>query len=133
MKLNQDAVPTNLDEAVNFLIESLTQRDHQEIKELLKTDSALSSTHHFLGTYLRNNWSLWEDCPLVRWFIKEYKIVHADDISGIILEAFSHRYRGLNYDPVSTVKRFHKHWEQYYGENAADKMIAEWELSNNDR
>lgn len=127
MKIDQDKMPASLNEAIDILMAGLDDKDRAEIDEMLKTDSKMRSTHFGFGMYLRNNWSLWEDNIFTRWFIDNLKICHADDISAIIMEAFSHRYRGLEYDPQKTVAKFHKHWVQYYGENAADKMIEEFD------
>ena len=49
--------------------------------------------HHTLGTYMRNNWHLWEQeekkkNELVKFFNSQ-GIYHADDMSSMILESLS--------------------------------------------
>ena len=110
MKLNEDKVPTTLDEAIQFLRESFSKGD---IKAIKHPDFAGQGLHFTLGMYLRNNWSLWEkDTVLVQWFKKTYDIDHADDISGIILDSCFRDIRGEPRQDKKLAKRYLEHWEQ---------------------
>jgi hypothetical protein len=106
MKLTLDKVPTNLDQAVELLAESLDQED---INHILHNTIMV---HHFgLDMWLRNNWSLWErDSILVQWFIKNLGIAHADDVSGTILAALLAKVRNEPFDPIEHVKVYKKYW-----------------------
>jgi hypothetical protein len=102
--LNLDKVPKNLEEALEIL-DGLAETD----KSYLKANGSVS-VHFGFGGWLRNNWSLWEkDTPFVLWFNK-LGIYHADDMSGIILEAFIARLRGEPYDMQPTIQRYRNHW-----------------------
>lgn len=105
MKFDLDTMPTNLDEAVNQILNSLD--DHEEI-EAMKDPVGL---HFGFGMWLRNNWSLWDrETHLVQWFIKNLGIVHADDISSTILEGVATKLRGEEFDPASHVNYYKEYW-----------------------
>lgn len=53
----------------------------------------VTSAHFSLGRWIRNEWGLWDDksnSHLRQYFIDK-KIIHADDMSGIILTSY-YRY-----------------------------------------
>lgn len=54
-----------------------------------------------LVCFLRNSWSLWAtDSPIKRDAMEKYKISHADDISGLILEWVYAKVCGVKFDPL---------------------------------
>ncbi len=109
MKLNQDIVPSNLEEALKLLKEALTKNEVKEIKPL---DS--SELHFTLGMYLRNQWSLWESKSIiVKWFKKTYGVNHADDISGIILECLINDLNELPRKDKEVAAECIAHWKKY--------------------
>jgi hypothetical protein len=72
MKIDEDKVPTNLDEAVELLKNSF---DEIELHATQKDKVEPSQLHFTVGMYLRNQWSLWDkDTILVKWFYDNYKI-----------------------------------------------------------
>jgi hypothetical protein len=90
--------PTNLDEAVEILFKRLKPLD---LKMINKPATKPFMFHHTAGRGIRNEWQLWEeDSELVKWFRENLKVVHADDISSIILEALFARVRDEEYDPT---------------------------------
>lgn len=107
MNLNQDKVPINLEDAVQTLKEGLNFSDINFMKEKNFNPFQL---HFSLGMEIRNAWSLWDkDTILVQWFIKEYGIEFADDISGLILDCL---YRDVTNQPRqerALVKRMINH------------------------
>lgn len=108
MNFNLDTVPKTLDEAVNLILTAIT--DTEEI-EGLKDPIML---HHGFGRWLRNNWSLWEkETVLVQWFVANLGIIHADDISGTILEACAAKLKGEEFDALKHVESYKEHWKRY--------------------
>ena len=104
--LNRDRVPKDLDDALSMLDELETKE-----KDYLRKHGHISS-HHSFGMWLRNNWSLWEEeTPLVLWF-NGHQVFHADDMSGIIMEAFVCKLRGEAYNMQEQIDRYHAHWRQ---------------------
>lgn len=109
MNLNQDKVPTNLEEAVLFLKESLEAEDITYLKE---PKFQWGRLHFTIGMLLRNEWSLWEkDTVLVKWFKEHYKLDHADDISSIILQCAIADIRDEPRKDEEMAKQFIEHWK----------------------
>lgn len=101
-----DTVPTNLEEAVGLILESLTEADKEQI---IATKPELA--HFSLGMFLRNGWSLWEeDTPIKRWFADNFGLSHADDISGIILHCVWSKVHGKEDEADKLAERFKRHW-----------------------
>ena len=66
------------DESKKSEIESWTQEEF------------VSQNHHGFGTWMRNNWGLWDGSRLSKYF-NELGIYHADNMSGTICKNY-HRY-----------------------------------------
>lgn len=108
MKLNLDKVPKNLTEAIQ-LIKVAIENDGEK-----KHFNNPVSLHFGFGMWLRNNWSLWDkETPLVQWFVKNLGIVHADDISGTILEGLAFELRGEVFDAIKHVEYYKSHWKSF--------------------
>lgn len=109
MQLNEDFVPSTIDEAIGAIVSGLQPDDIDYIKE-----SKSGSVHFTTGMGLRNGWSLWEqDTPLQLDFKRRFRLFgHGDDMSGIILEGVWAKVRGENVNEVleKTAERFRKHW-----------------------
>lgn len=109
MKFNQDIVPSNLDDAVDTLYNGLCDESIEFI-----TENEYITTHHSLGRYIRNSWSLWDkETILVKWFEENYGITHADDISSVILNALWSKVRKVEPRTEDLVDKCKKHWEMY--------------------
>jgi len=109
MKLNQDKVPSNLDEALVILKEGLTSIDIAVITEPT-FDSAMA--HFTVGMMIRNEWSMWnEKTILVGWFKENYGIEHADDVSGLILDCLCRDIRGEPRKDKELAKKFIDYWK----------------------
>lgn len=105
-------VPKTLDEAVQWIVDSIQLRDRTEIKALLTHKSAedvAGMSHHGFGTYVRNELQLWhppsEDLRQQIWdsldpekqkFYRDWwvgkgdhqgRTMHADDASHTLLTA----------------------------------------------
>lgn len=133
-----EGIPTTLTEAVDRLMATLTPEDKQELDAWLyrrvvipETASAvLAPLHHFnFGMNLRNKWDLWGDSPLAQWFVTNLRLGHADDMSGVITEAFLARYQNKPFDSSPLVERYREHWKKYYpnAEDPLEAIIAERE------
>lgn len=111
MNLNQDKVPTNLDDALAIIKEGLSAEDTLTIKTP-KFSPAMA--HFTVGMMLRNEWSLWdENTVLVQWFKQTYGIQHADDISGIIIDCLEKDIKGLPRRDKELAKEYLDHWKKY--------------------
>jgi len=74
--------PRNLDEAIFSLKNEIPHDILAEIQKMHEDETY--TLHNSLGRWLRNEWALWDNGPLVKWF-HEAGIGHPDDMSGIIL------------------------------------------------
>lgn len=108
MILNQDKVPSTLDEAVDILKEGLAP------EELALMKNKKSAEFHFsIGMMIRNEWSLWETGNILNiWFLKTYGVKHADDISGIIIECLLNDINGVPRRDKILAQEFIAHWKK---------------------
>jgi len=81
--MEDNYIPKNLQEAIEYLDKELLQED----KNYLIENGAIS-VHHSLGTWIRNNWNLWNDESEIRKNISKLGYTHPDDISNYIIEEF---------------------------------------------
>lgn len=89
-------IPTDLDDCFEILTNKiLIDEDYLAFKN--GTEEDIQGQHHFLGRYLRNEWGLWQDSRLAKWF-NEKGIHHADDMSGIVLTSF---WREINNELIN--------------------------------
>lgn len=109
MPYSEDFVPATIEQAVDSIVDNLEEQEKQII---IQSDPA---NHHFqFGMSMRNNWSLWEkETPIKRDAVEKYKIAHADDLSGLIMEWVWAKVNQKEFDPVSYCERFHTHWRQF--------------------
>jgi hypothetical protein len=108
MTLNQDKVPSNLEEAVQLIKDGLSVEDIQEIQW---SPNVACRVHLTVGMFIRNEWSLWEkDTVLVKWFKNTYGIDHADDVSGIILDCACRDIQKLPRRDKELAERYRIHW-----------------------
>lgn len=82
-------IPEPLEECFVELKKLLSKEQLEEFKST-KEDDLVGYYHFGLGMWIRNNWGLWSDSPLVQYF-KGIGIDHPDSMSEIILTWF-HRY-----------------------------------------
>src|ERR1039457_1914033 len=88
--------PRTVTEAVDLLTNSI----NSEERELIR-NSEEPNCHFGIGMSIRNNWGLWErNNPIVLDAIKNYKIAHADDISGLILAWTFALIKGEFFEPI---------------------------------
>jgi len=109
-KLDEMIDAIDLDWVVEELYGKLDEASVEKI-QASKQPSDMYGMHFGFGMSIRNYYGLWDpESPLHKWFHKELGIVHADDMSGIIMEALWHRAKDLKYDPSETIKRYTEHW-----------------------
>lgn len=118
-QIKQDSVPTDLAQCIEYVLQCL---DSKDIVGIVNGKINSEQMHFGLGMYLRNSWSLWDTTThLNQWFRANLRIGHADDISGVIIEAVVHRIRNEPFDHKEYVKTFHAHWAKLgcneFGEN----------------
>jgi len=110
--INEDFVPASLNEAIEYLYSILEDKDIKFIKK-----NTCDGVHFTMGTYLRNNWSLWEtDTPLSKDIKNRFKIFcHGDDVSGLILTGLWAKVNGLDIETKlnEEADEYKRHWPKY--------------------
>ena len=85
-------IPKDINDCFVELKRMLNPELIKKIKESSERDLI---EHHFgLGLWIRNNWQLWGESRLAKWF-NEQGIKHPDDMSGIILYSFSRHLNSM--------------------------------------
>lgn len=101
--------PRTLKEAVNAIYYSLQDNEVEFIKKHKFQATAL--IHHGLGRELRNKWGLWDkDSILYKFFVIEFGIGHADDMSGLILDSVVATVLNEEFDPVEKAEYYRNYW-----------------------
>lgn len=102
------SIPKNLDETFE-LLDELIDLHLMDMSE----ETFVSSTHHSIVRWIRNNWKLWEEDfernPLVKWFDKK-EIKHADDMSAIILTSYYRKKHNLLINLDEQIQKYIKYW-----------------------
>lgn len=97
---------------VDEIFDSMDEKSKDLIWRLDSSDK-MSQFHFSSGMATRNKYNLWDQkSPEHKWFKANLKIVHADDISGIILEALWYKVHNKIYDPAPTIEFYRKHWKE---------------------
>lgn len=113
---------------LNWVVDELySMLDDETINALKDSDdsSVVYGMHFGFGMSIRNHYGLWDTTsPLHQWFHKELGVVHADDMSGIIMDALWHKVKDLEYDPSETIRKYTEHWAEY-GLNLDQTPIGE--------
>jgi len=111
-------IPRDLDDCLAELKRILSKEEVEDIRA--DSEEAMIDYHYGLGTRLRNNWGLWDDSRLSKWF-NERGITHPDDMSGIILHSF---WRHLNGKPIKLDEQI-KHYQDYWKAVEEDRKKQE--------
>lgn len=111
MHLDMDKVPSTIKQAVDMVVDGLSVAERGEIQ--LSTVSMAITSHFGLGMALRNAWSMWQwDTPLKKDAVKNYKIAHADDMSGLILTWSFAQVCGKEFDAEAYCAHCNEHWRK---------------------
>ncbi|BDD00507.1 DUF6794 domain-containing protein [Persicobacter psychrovividus] len=116
-------IPTDLDDALNYLDCKWSDSDKEEFKSKPEND-AVVELHFGTGMGIRNSWGLWKGDSGISKYFRDLGINHPDDMSSIILTSF-HRY--LNKQDVKIdeqVKYYIAYWKK--------TKQAEFERKRND-
>lgn len=81
--MENNYIPKNLEEAIKYLNNELSQED----KDYLIENGAIY-VHHSLGRWIRNNWNLWNGESELKESLLKLGYSHPDDMSNYIIEEF---------------------------------------------
>lgn len=97
-----------------WLYDQTSQMDEVSRANILAIDNP-DGMHQFgfsVGMGIRNYYGLWHENGLTRYFNNVLGVYHADDMSGVLLEALWHRVHNKPYDPTPMIEKCRKHWKQ---------------------
>lgn len=117
--------PSNLDEAVDFLVSKINDLTIKFLEEECSTERIfLSKIHHFIGMNIRNNWLLWwskkgakeyegwpKEKPAIVQYFNDLGIYHADDMSGIIFTTLYRKYFNKSLYIKEQTKKYINYWK----------------------
>ncbi len=103
-------VPTNLDEAIEALGKLLPAGANKRILKGRTEENFITTYHHGLGRWIRNNWGLWDETSQLHQWFEAYGIFHADDMSGIIFTSYYRKVKDINIDLHMQVAKYIEYW-----------------------
>ena len=80
--------------------------------------------HHTLGQHLRNYLKLWDKNKLTMFFRTCHDIVHADDISSLILGAYQAKLLNKEFSIYFEAIKYRNHWRSL---GLFEKMLQEFD------
>jgi hypothetical protein len=99
--------PSTIEECHNFLLERLTNKELENIKNCHK--SSLCQYHHTMGRWMRYHWGLWSGGKL-KQHMESLGFTHPDDMSTVILESFWSSLNGQPYDLKQAAESYKEYW-----------------------
>lgn len=97
-------IPTTLDECYRVL----SKMDCTSFAAL--TEAELCRLHHNIGRELRNDWGLWKGENELCKYFHSLGVMHADDMSSIILTSFHRKLNGRPIDVEAQIEHYKNHW-----------------------
>lgn len=109
--MGNKTIPTKLSECFVQLDEILREApDGDWFKEATEND-AIAQSHHGLGTWIRNNWGLWEEDGQLNKYFTNLGLKHADDMSGVILTSYHRHLNEKELELDEQVKYYIEFWK----------------------
>lgn len=116
-----EVLSNNLDEAIDIL-KTFFKNDISKIEKMTE-DEFIGSSHFGGGMFIRNSWQLWwhkghnykewnQTQPLLNAWFETMGIVHADDMSAIILTCLYRNITGKDYEIEKQVETYISHWKE---------------------
>lgn len=99
--------PENLEECFSWFDRFIKDK---ESWAKLDEKTAVAKIHLNFGMWMRNEWGLWGDSKLAKWF-KSQGIEHADDMSGIILDSYHRKLNNKPIDLENQIESYKNHWK----------------------
>lgn len=102
-------IPQDLEDCFIQIDKMLNDSLKTEFKQNSE-DEFTSKTHFGLGIWIRNNWNLWSDSRLSKYF-NDKEIYHPDDMSGIILTSYHRKLTNNNINLESQIHYYKTYWK----------------------
>ena len=102
-------IPTTLDEAVDQLVNQLSNIDRAYIQST-RLDQFRGGIHMSAGMALRNDWRLWDKEGPLNEALSALGYHYGDDRSGLLLALLWSRINDIPFDIAAEANRNRKHW-----------------------
>lgn len=106
--INLDNIPKDLDEAIMRLNIEFDDSTKKSIKAMNEMDF-VCDLHFSTGTWIRNNWGLWSNSALSKYF-NSLGIQHHDDITSVILICYYRHLRNEDYGLDKQIQYYKAYW-----------------------
>jgi len=90
MNLDQDRVPSSLEEALSLLDSALTKEEKEAWRSM--TAARMFDLQARIARTLRSDWSLLESDTALRIYFRELGLDDAEEVSLLIIDAYWRRY-----------------------------------------
>jgi hypothetical protein len=130
---NRTYIPADLSDAHRELVKMLPAKELEHIKAMA-TEGEMIEYHMGLGLGIRNQWGLWHDSRLARYF-EQLGVDHADDMSGIILNTFWCELHARPFRLDERVQHYQEYWrsmEKPMGGSPKDGARIAWVITKGD-
>ncbi len=108
---NEIKIPTNLSECFEQLNKILSEAPDGDWFKEAEEDEAIEQSHHGLGTWIRNNWGLWEDSGDLHKYFHRLGLNHPDDMSGVILKSYHRHLNDKDLELDGQIKYYAEFWK----------------------
>lgn len=109
---DNSTIPTKLSECFEQLNTILSEAPDGDWFKDADEDDAIAQSHHGLGTWIRNNWGLWEENSELHSYFKKLGLKHPDDMSGVILTSYHRHLNGKELGLDEQVRYYIDFWKK---------------------
>lgn len=124
-------IPIDLDDCIKQLDIIFDDSNKKTEIMTLTEDEFSGSYHHGLGMWMRNNWSLWKDSKLSKYF-NALGVNHPDDMTGIIFDSYHRHLMGKEIKLDEQVKHYQDYWKKAKQDDLERKQkeIMEYDIGD---
>jgi hypothetical protein len=101
-------IPKTLDEC----FEELSKSEGLEKFKDMPEEHIIGAYHHGLGTWMRNEWGLWDEKSDLHKHFKAMGLFHADDMSGLILLSFHRKVNEKELKTEEQIENYKQYWRR---------------------
>lgn len=105
--------PTTLDEAIAAFAKILNNGEVAQVVSMAEDD--LITLHHGLGTFIRNNWGLWDENSPLYNHMRSLGFLHADDMSMSLIREFWNRANKKPSQLAEEIAEYKDYWDKNGG------------------
>jgi hypothetical protein len=103
-------IPTKLSECFQRLDGIFSDAPDGDWFKEASEEEAISQSHHGLGTWIRDNWGLWDVNEQLHKYFKKLGLQHPDDMSGVILTSYHRHLNNKELELDGQIKYYIEFW-----------------------